>query len=98
MRKLCSSLIAISCVMMSAPHADTAVGKTLCSAALLHAIGRADWVAHSVDDYVERATALAAPAANRAARAHLATPAELSIFAVDAFTDALLAAVRRRSA
>ena len=29
MRKLCSSLIAISCVMMSAPHADTAAGKKL---------------------------------------------------------------------
>ncbi len=29
MRTLCSSLIAISCLMMAAPHADTAAGKTL---------------------------------------------------------------------
>ena len=29
MRKLYSSLIAISCLMMAAPHADTAAGKTL---------------------------------------------------------------------
>jgi len=29
MRTLCSSLIAISCLMMAAPHADMAAGKTL---------------------------------------------------------------------
>jgi len=65
------------------------------SAALLHAIGCEDWVATDVDGYVERACALAAPQANRAARARLGDRGRLAIFDAEGFADELLAALRR---
>jgi predicted O-linked N-acetylglucosamine transferase (SPINDLY family) len=64
------------------------------SAALLHAIGCDDWVAADVGGYVERACALASPAANRAARARLVGGEPLAIFDAEGFADDLLAAIR----
>jgi predicted O-linked N-acetylglucosamine transferase (SPINDLY family) len=65
------------------------------SAALLHALDCADWVADNVDGYVTLASRLLEPSAQADARARLKRARGAGPFAVGAFVDAWWAAVQQ---